>query len=382
LFVSALVTGAYWYVRNIVVVGNPLPSLTVHVGPVSLPTLKSSTPTSSVVHFLFDSRAWHGQMLPGLRLSLGPAWPALVALAFAGMIAAVSDRREPVVQMLGVVAALSFVAYLVTPQFLVALGRPIYFGVNVRYASPGLVMGLVLLPIALRRWVGWVTGGLAAVLLVTELDPTAWPTGFGWATFEARIGWGDALWAIALIGLAALVSLGAVAAWRRAGREPTRVRRQGARWAVLGAVALLVLLALTGVRGEYLRNRYVGFSLYSSLTQWTRGEHRQRILVAGLFMQGQFPLAGADLTNSVQVAGVRIKGGGYRPARTCAEWVHMLEQGHYDVAVLLPAEHLVEWTETQPDARLVLRSHLGANPPSPYLYSVYRLDRSRTGRHC
>ena len=245
LFVSALVTGAYWYARNIVVVGNPLPSLAVHVGPLSLPSLKSSTPTSSVVHFLFDSRAWHGQMLPGLRLSLGPAWPALVALSFAGMVAAVFDRRERVVQMLGVVAALSFVAYLVTPQFLVALGRPIYFGVNVRYASPALALGLVLLPIALRRWAGWVTGALAAVLVVTELDPTAWPTGFGWATFEARIGWGDALWAIALVLVAALVALAAVALWRRAGREPTRVRRRGARWAVVGAVALLVLLGLT-----------------------------------------------------------------------------------------------------------------------------------------
>ena len=35
--------------------------------------------------------------------------------------------------------------------------------------------------------------------------------------------------------------------------------------------------------------------------------------MAGLFMQGQYPLSGADLTNSVQVAGVRIKGGGFRP---------------------------------------------------------------------
>ena len=60
----------------------------------------------------------------------------------------------------------------------------------------------------------------------------------------------------------------------------------------------------------------------------------------------------------------------------------MLERGHYDFAVILPAAHLADWTETQPDAHLVLRKHLGADPKSQYFYSVYHLDRSRVGRRC
>jgi hypothetical protein len=375
LFVAACVTGSYWYVRNIAVVGNPLPSLAVHLGPVSLPSVKG-LPTATVSKFLFNAGAWHDQMLPGLRLSLGPVWPVLIAFAFIGAVGAIVQRREPIVRMLGVVAVLSLVAYLFTPQYLVALGRPVFFGVNVRYASPGLVMGLVLLPIVLRRWATFVLSALAATVLVTQLDPTSWPTGIAWNTFAKPVTHGDALWAIAL--LAALVGGGlAVAAlWRRAGRESTRRRRHAGRWAIVAAVALLGLLALAAVRGTYLTNRYVGIQTYPRLTSWLRGQHGLRILVGGTFMQDQYPLAGTDLSNWVQVAGVKTGRGNFRTVASCEDWARLLENGHYDVAVMLPSPLLAKWTAAQPDSRLVIHDRLGS---SSAFYDVYRL--AQPGRH-
>ena len=377
VFLAACVTGSYWYVRNVVVVGNPLPSLAVHLGPLSLPSVKGQ-PTASVSQFLFNAGAWRDQMLPGLRLSLGPAWPVLVTLAAVGMVGAIVQRREPIVRMLGVVAVLSVVAYLFTPQYLAAFGRPIFFGVNVRYASPGMVMGLVLLPIVLRRWARWVVGALAATLVVTQLDPTSWPTGFDWKPFATPLPGSDALWAVALVAVLVGGGLAAVALWRRAGREPTRTRRQAGRWAIVATVTLLALLALSAVRGEYLANRYAGLEPFPQLISWLRDHHRQRILVVGMYMQDQYPMAGTDLSDLVQVAGVETKGHNFRAVASCEDWVRLLQDGRYDLAVILDSKQISGWTSAQPDSRLVVQGQ----GPGSFGYDVYRLAQPGRDRSC
>lgn len=381
VLVSACVTGSYWYVRNMVVVGNPLPSLGLHLGPLTLPHVKGAGPTSTVASFLLDGQAWRANFLPGLRSSLGPAWPVLVALAFAGMLGAILDRREPVVRLLGVVAVVSFVGYLVTPQYLIAgFGRPYFFGVNVRYASPALVLGLALLPIAFRtRW-RWVLGLLLATLVVTELDPTSWPTRFGWAVFADRIGDGDALWAVALLIVAAGLAVAGIWLWRRAGRAHTRAGRRAVRWGVVAAVPLVILVALLGTHDEYLKNRYVGALPFPQVDAWVRDQHRVRIAVAGLFMQDQYPLVGADLSNLVQYVGIKTSGGGFRSPRSCDEWVHMLEEGRYEYVVVAPAPNLAAWTASQPDSRVVMSQQLG--PKADAVVKVFRIDPSRRNRSC
>src|SRR6202034_1381009 len=81
LWLGALVlTGSFWYFRNLFVVGNPLPSLALKLGPISLPSPHIATPTSTVAEFLFDKSAWSNFFLPGLRVSFGPGWWALIGL--------------------------------------------------------------------------------------------------------------------------------------------------------------------------------------------------------------------------------------------------------------------------------------------------------------
>ena len=38
------VTGGFWYVRNLVAVGNPLPSLGLHLGPITFRNLTNEAP--------------------------------------------------------------------------------------------------------------------------------------------------------------------------------------------------------------------------------------------------------------------------------------------------------------------------------------------------
>ena len=189
---------ALWYVRNAVEVGNPLPSLSL--GPLAATDLNEGTFT--VAQYLDEGRIWRDIFIPGLRLSLGLAWWALLALAAAGATLAVVRCRNSAIRLAGVVAIVGGVAYLLTPQFLGLPDWPFFFPYNVRYAAVPLVVGLVLLPIVpvMRRAgaeVAWL-GAAAAILLATQLDPGVWPTGLDFRPFDPPVKGAPALAGLAL----------------------------------------------------------------------------------------------------------------------------------------------------------------------------------------
>jgi hypothetical protein len=362
--------GGYWYARNLVLVGNPLPWL----GPLPKPAAPLQQHTGfAIAHYIAAGTGWRRWFQPGLASGLGPWWPAVLAAAVAGPVACLWRARSREARLIGLVALASIAAYLVTPESAAGPpGMPSGFAFNLRYALPALTLSLAAGGLAVRtaRERAAASGALALLLVATLAEPRLWPGGYSVA-------------AAAIVVLAA----GAVAALRY------RVRLRPAT-----AVAILTPLAFAaaaaGYAGQrhYLDRRYVyqpHVSSLATLWQWFRGVHRARVAVAGTF--GGFfsyPLYGTDLSNRVQYIGRRGAHGSFGAVTTCTGWREALAAGDYRYVVATPARNPwrptvlqdspeAAWTESDPAARLVFRQ--AAHGQS---IDVFELSGSAGGAGC
>ncbi len=150
-FLPALAGGGYWYLRNLIAAGNPLPQLE-SLGPISLPhpeRLQYGRPDFSVAHYATDTGVWREYFAPGLHHAFGALWPLVVAGAVVGALVALLWGRSRLLRWIGAVALFGMLAYLFTPLSAAgAEGAPVGFSINIRYAIPALLAGLTLLPVA------------------------------------------------------------------------------------------------------------------------------------------------------------------------------------------------------------------------------------------
>ena len=144
-----------WYVRNLIVSGNPFPLADIgrsfHAGGArraAIPTRSSTTLTDTDVWGrFFTARA--------ARSASATSGRYLLAAAVVGVVLWLW-RGEPLERMLAAVALFAAVAYLLTPLGASGPeGSPVGFRLNVRYLAPGLALALVLFaippPLAGRR---------------------------------------------------------------------------------------------------------------------------------------------------------------------------------------------------------------------------------------
>jgi hypothetical protein len=285
------VTGGFWFVRNLVQTGWFLPTaprpLTEHL-------------EFSLWHYLFDSRIWDSHLLPGLKFGFGSVWPAVLLLAAVGAVGAVfapGTRRA-----LGIVAIACAVLYVFTPNS--AAGRegdPWSFGLNLRYATPAVALGLALLPTWLARSRRALTVVLAATLVGTLLSPTGlWP--------DRRL---EAL------GLAVLAATAAYCLSR------PRLRP---------LIVLAVFIALFPIQQHYLDNRYAQPAL--APFEFSRGLTDARIGVLGATTHYQ--LYGDDLSNRVIYVGRRGPNGAFTRAPNCRAWREAVNAGDFDYLLVAP----------------------------------------------
>jgi hypothetical protein len=331
-FVPALLGGGFWYLRNLVVAGNPLPAVE-RLGPISLPhpeRLQIGRPDFSIAHYATDTGVWRHYFFPGLHDAFGALWPLVVGGAVVAALLALLKGRDRAVRWMGAVALLGFVAYLFTPLSAAgAEGAPEAFGINVRYVYGALLAGLVLAPLprffdqGRRQW--WLLGVLLVVLLVGDRA-------------DAVLRDPGRTFALLVVVLAVLVPAALLLA-----------RGRGAsRGIVVGGFAALALAAVAigyPVQRHYLDERFrnevaeesiPGMNLDSAY-RWARGVDDARIGLAGTTAGfAQYGFYGTDLSNRVVYLGEDGPHGAFNAIPTCSAFRAAADAAELDYLVTAP----------------------------------------------
>jgi hypothetical protein len=350
---AALAGGGYWYLRNLIHTGNPLPWVD-NLGPISLPAPDQALggrEAHSALSYLTDGSVWSDWFLPGLHHGLWFVWPLLGAGALAGLLLcfardtqvgaatlSAQARRFSVLAVAGAVGLAAAVAWLVAPTSASGPeGMPRGFESGLRYLVPALVLGLALLPASLSLR-------------------------FRVARFGAR---------------SSFVPHSAT--------KDERARRiPDGRWFFRAAIVVLAAVAIGyPIQRHYLDHRYEDPTFTApgldAAFAWSRDVSDARIATTST---RQYPLYGTDLSNHVQFVGVHRPHGGFEAPTTCRQWRHLLNAGNYDYVIATrdrlepgkpPYPPQATWTEG-PGATVVLRK-----PPTVIFKLKDRLDPSVCG---
>jgi hypothetical protein len=332
-FLPALAGGGFWYLRNLVVAGNPIPEVE-SLGPISLPhpeQLQEGRPDFSIAHYATDTGVWREYFGPGLHEAFGSLWPLVVFGAVVVALLAVFRGRDRIVRWVGAVALFGVLAYLFTPLSAAGVeGEPVGFGINIRYVIPALLAGIVLLP--LDRWLdgekrqGGLLGVLALVFLATNRPDDALHD-------KARI------FAFFLVVLAVL--LPALLLF-------LRDRGAGGGLVAAGAVGLVLCLLAIGYPAQrhYLENRFAndgsaeeripGMHLDNAY-RWARNLEDARIGLAGTTAGfAGYGFYGTDLSNRVRYLGEEGPHGAFNAIPTCPAFRAAVNDAELEYLVTAP----------------------------------------------
>jgi hypothetical protein len=248
------------------------------------------------------------------------------------------------VRVIAITAAVTGISYLFLPTGASAIEQgTTLFQVNLRYATPALALGIMLVPIALRlrapRVLGVLGPVLVAMLVEAQFEHSLWPSQ------PARH----------LVFLLAAAVVAAAIFYARA------IPRQSRPILVVAALGLLLAAgaATFVIQRHYFDHRYLTGDktepVLGAIYGWAQGVAHARIALYGNVQQ--YPLYGARDTNEVDYLGTQT-GDGFRPITTCQSWRTIINEGHYRYVVLTPAPTApvpIAWTQTDPAAHLLLR---------------------------
>jgi hypothetical protein len=331
-----LVGGGYWYMRNLIVSGNPFPWQ--DIGPIPHAEALQGRDPYSIAHYATDTDVWGEWFTPALEERLGDLWPAYLGLAVIAVLLALwrGGRME---RMLAAVALVSAIAYLFTPLGASGPeGSPVGFRLNMRYLAPGLILALTLLsipPFARGRKRIWGLGTLAIFVVLIVVS-----AGAPEAIDTDRIP-GTVALALSVIAL----PLALVLLWRR---RVSPVALTGAALAAVIALAVFGRFAqedylefrYSSAAPEYPRTEHPGTELEQGLSaayDWARATHDQRIALSGtLGALFQYGLWGEGASNEVVYLGQKEERGSFEEIPECPEWIGAINSGNFDFVVTTP----------------------------------------------
>jgi hypothetical protein len=347
-FLPALAGGGFWYMRNLVVAGNPIPEVE-SLGPISLPhpeRLQQGRPEFDIAHYATDTGVWRHYFAPGVHDAFGALWPLVVFGAAAAALLALFHGRDRMVRWMGAVALFGLVAYLFTPLSAAgAEGEPVGFGINIRYVIPALLAGIVLVPLdrwfdppelhriprpPARKFDAVRSYGLMAVLVLVFLvtnrpDQMLHDQGRVFAL----------AFVVLVVGVPALLLY---------------ARSRGTSAAMLTAAVGVLLVAAVAIgyplQRHYLGNRFAntgskeeqipGMDLNKAY-RWARGVDHARIGLVGTTAGfAGYGFYGNDLTNHVTYLGEEGPHGAFNAIQTCAAFRAAVNAADLDYLVTAP----------------------------------------------
>jgi hypothetical protein len=388
----SLITGGFWFARNLVEAGNPLPW--IDAGPLPGPDqfdIDIREP-HNVADYLTDFSVITDEFFPKLNDSFGFLWPLVLAAVIAGFALAIFRGRSSMVRMLGIVALLSGIAYLFTPLTAAGPeGNPTAFDVNLRYASPALALGALLLAIdpglSRDRAQPWVLAGLGALFVVGLFSGAE-------SVWERDYLLGGIVLALGVIAVPAGLALAA-----QRGASPIAV-------ATAAALAIGIAIGVGWAKDDrYLDDRYRADTAPSDYPEGMREVLRffdeedirdSRVaLVGGRPGFKQYTLYGDDLSNHVQYVAHEGEHGAFTPIATdpenpsdvaaCEEWRTALNDGDYDYVVIGPDQRTLELAPVE--ASWTAGAAPGTAPAAEELVEadntfVFRLERELNPADC
>ena len=240
--------GGYWYARNLVALGNPLPWFGFGVLPTPHPPPLQQGNNYFLADYATYPRIFRHWLVPALNVNLGPWWPALVAAAVAGPLVRLFPKRDRVILAAALIALASLFAYPFTPLTACGpWGHPYCLKLNIRYGAPALTLALAVTPLAplfrgqLSRLAA--AAGLTALFVATVALRRLW-------TPDYNLGGAHAAVVLVLV----VVVIVALRAWSLIPRRRPLVRATAATLA-LPLVLAGVAVGYSGTR-DYLMNRY------------------------------------------------------------------------------------------------------------------------------
>lgn len=378
-----LVVGGYWYLRAAIKTGgNPIPI--TKFGPLNLPKPDQMPldprPRFAVADYLTEPTIYRRWFFPELENAFGPLWPLILIVAASAAVYIAWRSRNKILRVIAVASLLTAVVYVFTP--LTAAGQegtPTGFFTNTRYLVPGLILALVLLPIARplrapdrRAWQTLLF--LTVVFAITVLTTPRWFTDYIVGAVFLTL---CLVWAPAVLSLA-------------------RTRARASRVAIAGAAAAVVLLAVVLGRAQqvqYAEQHYVNPDPFlgeggpKRAYEFTQKLQDQRIGIIGSsqIIFGQYGFYGNDASNHVEFIGVKGPHGANRLPTTCEQLRVLVNEGGYDYVVTsqftqdtgpynagVPNPYqfpVFAWLKGDPAMKLVVKD-LDASPQPDYVFEV------------